>query len=141
MFKLGNRITRFCKYSSVGVSTFLFDLALLYVLVEFFQMQYLIATGAAFVVAITINYSLSRLFVFSETVRPLQSGYIIFLLIAGMGLVWVTGLMYLFVGIFGAPLLISRIVVAGIVGMWNYIMNLYINFKVAGSKDKKEDLV
>lgn len=141
MLNLSNRITRFCKYSSVGVSTFLFDLVLLYALVEFFQVQYLIATGAAFIIAITINYSLSRCFVFSETVRPIRSGYIIFLLIAGMGLVWVTGLMYLFVGVFGAPLLISRVIVAGIVGMWNYLMNLYLNFKVAGSKDKKEGLV
>jgi len=123
---------RFVSYASVGVSTFLFDLFLLFVLIDFFHVQHILATGMAFLIAVSFNFLISRKVVFKGTERPPGKSYVAFILIAGMGLVFVTGLMYVAVDILGIYYLLSRILIAGVVGMWNYLLNLYVNFKVAG---------
>lgn len=125
-------LARFLKYASVGCSTFLFDLFLLYVFIDFFKIYYVLATALAFGVAVSINYFISRRFVFKGTLRSVHAGYGVFLLIAGAGMGAVTGLMVVFVEVFHLPYLPARVIIAGIVGLWNYFMNLYVNFKVAG---------
>jgi len=139
MLSTKRSLTRFLKYASIGVSTFLFDLGLLYVFIEFFHINYLIAAGAAFVIAVSINFLFSRHFVFQGSHRSMEAGYVIFLTIAGTGLLFVVGLMHVAVGLLGFPILISRVGVAGVVGMWNYLMNLFVNFKVAGKDNVKEE--
>ena len=127
-------VVRFLKYSSVGVSTFLFDLLLLYIFTDILEMNYLVAAGVAFLIAVSINYVVSRKFVFKGTLRGVKSGYVNFIGIAGIGLLFVVSSMYVLVTVFSLPPLISRIGVAGITGFWNYLMNLFINFKVAGKR-------
>ena len=125
-------LVRFLKYASVGVSTFLFDLFLLFILIDYFNVYYVYATASAFCIAVSINYVLSRRFVFRGTLRSVHAGYGIFILIALVGLAAVTGLMIVFVEVLHLHYLPSRIIIAGMLGMWNYLMNLYVNFKVAG---------
>lgn len=121
---------RFLKYAAIGISTFGIDLLLLLVFTELFTFNYLISAGVAYILAISVNYLLSRHYVFSGTLRSAHAGYAIFLVIAGIGFLIVTGCMYVFVQAFGLNLFVSRIIVAGIVGVWNYVMNLYVNFRV-----------
>src|SRR5262245_47071048 len=125
-------LLRLSRYSVVGVSTFLFDLLLLYVLTDFLLWNYLVSAATAFTIAVTVNYVLSRHYVFKGTLRSVGSGYAAFLAIAGAGLATITVLMALFVEVFHWNYLWSRVFIAAIVGMWNYLMNLYVNFKVAG---------
>jgi len=125
-------LTRFLKYTSVGVSTFLFDLFLLYLLTDYFKIHYALATPLAFGIAVSINYFISRRFVFKGTLRSIHAGYGVFLAIAGTGMAAVTGLMVVFVEVFHMEYLPARVIIAGLVGLWNYFMNLYVNFKVAG---------
>jgi putative flippase GtrA len=125
-------IKRFFKYSSVGFSTFLFDLFLLYLLTDIIGMQYLVAAGIAFLVAVSVNFLFSRTYVFKGSEQGVGIGYAQFLLIAGSGLLFVVGAMYVLVGVLGVPYLLARVGVAAITGFWNYLLNLYVNFKVAG---------
>lgn len=127
-----NPLVRFFKYSSVGVSTFALDLAMLYLLTDFLGVHYLASAAIAFICAVTLNYSISRQYVFIGTKRDLRSGYVFFLIIAGIGLCAVIGLMYLSVDVFGMNYVISRVLIAGFVGIWTYLMNLYVNFRVVG---------
>ena len=125
-------VIRFCKYSSIGVSAFLLDLLLFYILINFFSVNYLVATGIAFLLAISINYHFSKRFVFKGTKQKKIRGYSNFLLIAGIGLLFLELLMILFVEVLGLDQITSRVIAGGIVGVWNYLMNLFVNFKVAG---------
>ncbi|MEN9920146.1 MAG: hypothetical protein RL538_39 [Candidatus Parcubacteria bacterium] len=125
-------LRRFLLYSSIGLGTFLLDLALLFLLTDWLQVDYLVAAGIAFVLAVSLNYVLSRRFVFVGTTRAHQSAYANFLGIAGVGLIFVTFGMYVLVSVFGAYYVYARVIVAAVTGVWNYLMNLYINFKVAG---------
>ena len=125
-------IRRFFKYSLVGSSTFALDLGLLFILIDGFKWHPTAAAGTSFIIAVSLNYLLSRRYVFPGSIRSTNSGFLTFLGIASGGLVLVTGLMAVFVGIFGWNFLFSRTLIAVITGFWNYLLNLYVNFKVAG---------
>lgn len=125
-------LQRFSKYSLVGLGTFLFDLLLLYILTEFFGVNDVFAAGLAFWVAVSINYVLSRKYIFKGTTRGVGAGYVNFLLIVSIGSLVVMGGMYVLVTVLGFGLLISRVSIAIVTGIWNYLMNLFVNFKVAG---------
>jgi len=125
-------ISRFLTYSLIGTSTFGFDLLLLYVLKEFVGVHYAVAAAIAFLCAVSVNYVVSRRVVFAGTTRTVGTGYAYFMLIAGGGLLVVTSSVLVLVEWFGLHYLVSRISVAGLVGLGNYLINLYFNFKVAG---------
>lgn len=113
--------------------TFLFDLALLFLFIDVLHIYYLLAAGTAFIIATSINYIISRHHIFPGSARPAHHAYLFFLLIGGVGLLLITTLMYLCVDILQLHYLVSRVLIAGVVGWWNYLMNLYVNFKVAGT--------
>ena len=126
-------ITRFGKSFGVGLVTFALDLALLSLFIDVFHLYYVVAAGVAFVIATALNYVISRRYVFTGSERGVRSGYLLFLLIGGVGVLIITTLMYVLVDVFAFHYLISRILIAGVVGWWNYLMNLHVNFKVAGT--------
>ena len=125
-------VLRFARYSSVGVGTFLLDLALLFILTDWMHVQYVVATGIAFFFAVSLNYFISRKTVFRGSERSLKSGYFNFIIFALVGMITSMLGMYILVSVFALYYIYARIIVAGFVGMWNYLMNLYVNFKVAG---------
>ncbi len=125
-------VTRFLKYLSVGVSTLSFDLLLLFALTEWLQVPYYLATPGAFLVAVTINYVVSRRHVFTGTERTLHTGYAYFITFALVGAGVTTLGVTLLVTYLGLYYLVARILVAGFVGMGTYLSNLFLNFKVAG---------
>lgn len=122
---------RFVKYTFVGITTFLFDLLLLWFFVEILTLDYLLSAGSAFIIAVTVNYILSRRYVFRGSLRSVGIGYVNFILIAGFGLLFVIVGMYILVKFFAFSYVGARIMVAAVTGFWNYLMNLYVNFKVA----------
>jgi putative flippase GtrA len=125
-------ILRFLKYTSVGVGTFAFDLVLLYAFIEFFEVQYLVATAVAFVLAVSLNFFISSHFVFRGFTRTLLHAYIRFLGAASFALFAITALMFIAVDVFAVHFLVARILVAAVVGFCNYLFNLYLTFQVHG---------
>lgn len=123
---------RFLKYAIVGGSTFAFDLTLLWIMTEVFLIPYLVSTALAFIVAVSINYFVSRKYVFKGTSRKIHHGYMYFILIAGGGALAVTGAVALLVTTLTLHYLVARVLVACIVGIGNYLFNLHFNFKVVG---------
>lgn len=125
-------LKRFFQYSTIGAGTFAFDLLLLFLFTDKLEMNYVLAVAVAFLIAVSLNYQLSRRFVFKGSVRGHAEGYVYFIGIALWGMLFVTGMMYVLVEWFAVYYLVARIVIAGVTGIWNYLMNLFFNFKVAG---------
>jgi putative flippase GtrA len=125
-------LIRFLRYTVVGGSTFAFDLALLYVLTEFGGIPYTLSTPLAFLIAVSINYFISRKLVFAKTERTVPYGYAYFIGAALLGALLITGAVSLMTTILGMSYLLARVLVACIVGVGNYLFNLYVNFNVAG---------
>ncbi len=128
----GQALRRFLTYSAIGTSTSALDFYFLWVLTSQFGVHYLISSGVMFLIAATLDYLADRHFVFGNSKRDGEMGYLYFLAILGAGLVMTLLAMAVMVEIFNCNYLVSRIIVAGAVGMWSYLMNLYVNFKVAG---------
>lgn len=125
-------IRRFIRYASVGVSTFLFDLALLVAFTELLHIPYYIGTPIAFLIAVSINYAVSRTHVFRGTERSVHHGYLYFIGFALLGALAATAGTALLVTVLSIQYLVARVLVAGATGMANYLLNLHLNFKVAG---------
>lgn len=125
-------LRRFMKYVLVGGSTFAFDLLLIWLMTEFLSVPYWLSTALGFAIAVSINYFVSRRFVFKGTARRIDHGYLFFILFAIGGSVFIAGAVTLLVTLFAMHYLAARILVAGIVGIGNYLFNLHFNFKVAG---------
>jgi len=125
-------VHRFLRYAVVGISTLSFDLLLLYVLTTYLSVPYYIGTPIAFLIAVSINYAVSRKFVFRGTERPVHHGYFFFISFALAGALAITLAVTFLVTYFHLYFLLARILVAGIVGIANYLGNLHLNFKVAG---------
>lgn len=125
-------LTRLLKYAVVGGSTFAFDLVLLYAITDLAGIPYYISTPLAFVVAVSINYFVSRRYVFKGTQRRVHHGYAYFLGVAILGGLLISGAVAALVTLFSLHYLAARTLVACVVGLGNYLFNLHINFKVAG---------
>lgn len=125
-------ILRFAKYSATGIITFFFDLSLLFIFTDLLNIHYILSAIIAFIVALSINYQISKRYVFYGSLRSDLAGYIFFLLIGLVGIIIITISLYVFVDILHLHYITSRIIIASVVGIWNYLMNLYVNFRIAG---------
>lgn len=129
-------VKRFLRYFVVGASTLSFDLLLIYLATEFLHIPYYVSTFGAFLIAVSINYFISRRHVFRGTERKIHYGYVYFIGVALLGSLITTGLTTLLVTYAHLYYLLARLLVAGIVGIGNYLFNLHINFRVAGKHTK-----
>lgn len=131
---MSRTLERFVRYTFIGVSTFLIDLAILFILASIFSINYLVAVGAGFFLAVSLNYFLSREFAFKYTDRSVMKGYLYFLKFALAGMIITILLMGVLVTYAEFQYMLARVVVATLVGVANYAANLFINFNVAGKE-------
>lgn len=125
-------LKRFLKYTLVGGSTFLFDLLLIWLMTEFLGVPYWLSTALGFLAAVSVNYFISRKYVFRGTARKVHHGYLYFMSLAGGGALLVTAAVTALVSGLGLHYLVARVLVACVMGTLNYLFNLHFNFKVAG---------
>jgi putative flippase GtrA len=123
------RTEQFLRYTVTASSSFVLDLFLLWVFTGVLGMYYLLSAGLSFGIAISVNYVTSRAYAFSGSRRGQTEGYILFVGIALCGMAMVILSMRTLVENFGIPYLLARIILGGFVGMWNYSMNAFWNFK------------
>ncbi|QUL37702.1 GtrA family protein [Erythrobacter sp. JK5] len=113
----------------VSTGVFLVGLGVLWVLVERFGMDEVIASGIGFLVANTLHYSFGRSWIFRGTDRPLASGFVYFLTNGLVGLGLTMGLMALLLPLLPAHYLIVRILVSVVAGLVVFVLNAVLNFR------------
>ena len=106
------------------------DFGTLYILTEYFNIDYLVSAGIAFIFGLIINYFLSVKWVFNN--RAMENRLVEFLLFTLIGLVGL-GLNELFLWILTDILLIyyllSKIITTIIVYLWNFFARKLLLFK------------
>ena len=123
-------VRRFFQYSMVGVGTYALDLCLIFIFKTFLNFPDAIAVGLGFLIAVSINFLISYIWIFKGTDRHHATGYMYFVGIAIFGLgVIVVGTLSIKT-LLGIDLYIARTIVAGIVGILNYTLNSVFNFKM-----------
>ncbi len=122
-------LKRFGKYSVVGFTTFIFDMVLLVTAVSF-GVPYYAAVAGSFLIAVSINYAISRRYVFIGTSRQWHHGFFYFIGLALSGAAMTTGSVVFLAEIFKVHYLIGRTIVGAVISLINYFINLRFNFKV-----------
>lgn len=105
------------------------DVALLYGFIEWLGITYLIAATIAFLIAITLHYAISCMWIFPDSDRGKAAGYVFFLVNAGIGLVLTLATMALLVELAGLHYLFARVAASAVAGVAVFLLNAKFNFR------------
>jgi putative flippase GtrA len=105
------------------------DVGLLWLLVEQAGMSHLPAAAGSFLVAMSLQYLLSRVWVFKESERGLAKGYLYFLINAGIGLVVTLAAFAFLLELAGLHYLVARIIASVVAGLLVFALNATLNFR------------
>ena len=129
-------ITQFVRYSVVGGIAFIADfstLSIVYmVLLNNFKCGLFLGTAAGFIVGTIVNYCISKRFVFSKDTSRTKNTFLEFLIYAIIGFL---GLLLTEIGMYlGVELLlinyaVTKIFVASMVLLWNFLARRFLVYK------------
>lgn len=109
----------FLRFCMVGVITFLIDYTLLFLFTGFVGMDYLIASAAAFVIAVLCNYIFCLKFVFHDGKNSFNSK-VLFLISSVIGLLLNQLCMWIFVEFLIIHYMVAKIIATLVVMLWNF---------------------
>lgn len=128
--KTGRTSVQFIRYTLVGCMAFFVDSGALFMLTHFAGLHYLQSTTFAFIFGLTANYIMSKLWVFTDSSAVgRHTEFIVFALIGVTGLLITDLLMYLLTDMAGIFYLISKLLTAGIVNIWNFAARKALLFR------------
>lgn len=115
-------IMQIFKFGIVGVICFLIDYLLMIFITIVLGIDYIISCAVSFVVSNVVNYKLSMKYVFKTNDENSQKfSFISFFIMSVVGLLLTELFMLLFVELLSLHYSISKIVVSGIVMIYNFI--------------------
>jgi putative flippase GtrA len=128
--KTDNTLYQLIRYTFVGGLAFLVDFGTLYALTEFLGLHYLISAGIAFVLGLLTNYLISIKWVFTtRNIRNRKLEFLIFTIIGFVGLGLNELFLWNFTGILGFYYLLSKILTAILVYLWNFFARKVVLFR------------
>jgi putative flippase GtrA len=118
------------RYTFVGGIAFIADFSSLFILTDIFNIYYLISAAVAFLLGTIINYSLSIIWVFSKRkILNKSFEFAIFSLIGIVGLGLNELIIWVFTEYVNFHYLISKIISAGFVLLWNFFARKFLLFR------------
>lgn len=127
--KTTNSYIQFFRYIFVGGAAFLADAFTLWICENF--MHYLFAAAIAFVVGLVVNYIISVKLVFSESEKISNrfKEFVAYAIIGLIGLGLTEVIIYVLTDFMSVYFMISKIVAAAIVLVWNFVARKKIIYK------------
>ena len=129
-------LAEFARYVVVGGAAFVADLAVLVAVRELLLKPYAwgvyVAAIIGFAAGLAVNYILSITYCFvaaKEGKGRTFSAFVLFAVICILGLVWTEIGMWLGVGVLEQNYILVKVVVSGIVLLWNYTAKKFLVFK------------
>lgn len=113
----------------VSAGAFLIGLGVLWVLVEWGEMDAVPASGVSFVIANSLHYMLGRTWIFRGTDRAIATGYVYFLVNGLIGLGLTMALMALMLAYTPVNYLVARVLVSIVAGLAIFVLNAVWNFR------------
>lgn len=113
----------------VSCSVFGIGLVVLWALVTYAGVPKVVAAGIGFVIANTLHYVLGRAWIFRGTDRGLGSGYALFLVNSGVGLLVTTVLYATLLEATHINYLVARALVSLLAGLVVFVLNAALNFR------------
>lgn len=113
-------VTRFVRYFITGGMSALVDLALFWIFTQYMGVYYILAALLSFCVAFTLNYVLSRYWVFGPGRRAIAHEATLVLIVSVVGLGLHIAVLWMLVEWFSLPEMLAKIVATGLVFFWNF---------------------
>jgi putative flippase GtrA len=123
-------INRFGAYTTVGFTTFLIDLALIWIFINLLHIRESLAIGAAFLIAVHLNYAALRWWVYRKTHERNTRTYSYFVTLAIIVSFIIPTLVGWFEVWFDLEMFTARIIVAMILGLIGFSFNTLFNFRL-----------
>lgn len=128
-FTHGNLARQFLGYVAVGGIAFGCDFTTLYALTEFFHFHYLVSASAGFLLGVLVNYGLCIGWLFDyRAIENSLHEFALFSVIGIGGLVLNNVLLYALTDGAGLYYLFSKVLVAGVVLVFNFATRRYLLF-------------
>jgi putative flippase GtrA len=113
----------------VSTGAFALGLAVLWLLVQRFDVPEVPAAAVSFLVANTLHYVLGRAWIFRGTKRGVRSGYVIFLVNAAIGLAITVSTFAALLQFTDIHYLVARVIVSVFAGLAIFALNASLNFR------------
>lgn len=118
------------KYSIVGVMGTFIDLASLYLFVEYFGIPLIPAVILSFLLAVTNNFVLNKIWTFRNKSKNYRKLYIKFLIVSLVGLGLTVTSMHIMVNIAGIWYMFAKALTSLLVLTWNFLANKFWTFRI-----------
>jgi putative flippase GtrA len=129
-------ISKILKYGVAGGAAFILDFILVYFLFAYTTVHYVIVVPIAFIFGTFLNYGINHIWGFKETPRSFKTGYFYFLQIALVGVLLTVAIMIEYMHV---DKLFARVIAAGLVFIWGFSANYFLNFKTHKSQSSKAE--
>lgn len=127
--KTSNGFIQLFRYLFVGGFAFVVDYGLLYVLTEWAGFYYLVSASISFLAGLVVNYLLSTGWIFKKSKMDNKVGeFVIFSIIGVIGLGLNSLLLYAFTDRVHIHYMISKLLSAALVMLWNFFARKIILF-------------
>lgn len=113
----------------VSCAVFAVGLLVLWLLVEFAHVHQMVALAASLITANTLHYLIGRAWIFPGSARRLASGYVYFLVNAGIGMLVTMVLFALLTRFTSINYLLIRVFVSLFAGLLTFLLNAVVNFR------------
>ena len=113
----------------ISCVAFGFGLAALWLLVERFAVDKVVAAALSFVLANSLHYAFGRTWIYRGTDRALASGYVYFIGNGLIGLAITTALFSALLHWTSIDYLVARVLVSILAGLAMFLLNATLNFK------------
>lgn len=115
-------IEQILKFGVVGFICFFIDYGIMILLTEYVGVDYLVSSGISFTVSVIVNYVLSLKYVFKTSNENNKcKEFVIFVTLSVIGLGINQVLMWVGVSVLGMFYMISKVLVTGIVMVYNFV--------------------
>ncbi len=122
-------LVQLLRYVLVGGLAFVIDYGSLFILTDYFEINYLISAAIAFVMGLLVNYVLSTIWVFTDSrLSNKMAEFSVFAIIGLVGLVLNEVIMYICSDILNIHYMVSKLCSTGMVFFWNFFGRKYILF-------------
>ena len=120
--KTSNGIIQFIRYFFVGGIAAVINIGILYLMVDIFNINYILSNIVGFILGIVVNYSLSKMFVFTDNEDINKIFEILMYVIIGiLGLIFDTFMLWIFTSKIGIYYMISKIISTMLTFVWNFV--------------------
>lgn len=114
----------------VSCFVFVIGLAVLWVLVTRAGLDQVISAGIGFLIANSLHYLLGRSWIFRGSDRRLDTGYVFFVINAGVGLIVTMSLFAILLEFTELNYLVARVLVSVVAGLIVFALNAVLNFRL-----------